>query len=178
MSHQAFDRRRPLGHLGNQGWRYQGGYRGSRACYEEDEAGYDYEEEYYEEDPPFEDLSTSYSSQGSFRPFIRYPCSNCQKTDRIVKDCPLLKCYTCNKTFDTLEQRKSHWHAEHRVQSRATSNLNTPDRRPYDNKRRGNELASPHLRAVHSRRSDRLKIPHSSSKSFAPIEPEYDYYGR
>jgi hypothetical protein len=79
--------------------------------------------------------------------------------------------------FDSAEQRRLHWYNEHKTDVKAASNSKTPDKRPHDNKRRGNELRSPHLRAVQPRRSDRLKTLHSSSKSSNPVEPEYDYYG-
>ena len=60
VSQQANDRRHLSGHPGN-----QGGYRGSHASYDEYEEEHDQEEEYYEEELLFEDLNTSYSSQGS-----------------------------------------------------------------------------------------------------------------
>jgi hypothetical protein len=171
---QPYDRRRPYAHPGNRGERYQGGYSGNHASYEEEDPPFDPEEDYYQDELLQEFIAASASHVSNP---TRYICSNCKGTGHLAKDCRSLKCYTCNKTFDTPEQRKNHWYADHRNDSRASTSSNTPDRRPHDNKRRVEEQTSPHMKQVQPRRSERVKTPHNSSRSSNPVEPEYDYYG-
>ena len=82
------------------------------------------------------------------------PCANCKSTSHGTLKCESTKCGTCNKTFKTSDERKTHWDREHKGKRPQSKDDKDTQRTVDDNNQRRKQNRTVRFKAMRSHITD------------------------